>query len=67
MGYGKLDPMMRDPYIEDIHVDSPGHVYIWHSRWESLKTDVTLAVEERTMYNVSQSSWGRPSLTPTPF
>ncbi len=38
LGYGVLNLLVRDPYIEDIHVDGPGYVYIWHSRWESLKT-----------------------------
>ncbi|MEL9991339.1 MAG: type II/IV secretion system ATPase subunit [Thermoproteus sp.] len=50
LGYGKLDPLVRDPYIEDIHVDGPGRVYIWHSRWESLMTDVELTAEELDVY-----------------
>ncbi|ABL88562.1 type II secretion system protein E [Pyrobaculum islandicum DSM 4184] len=50
LGYGVLDPLMRDPYIEDVHVDGPGAVYIWHSRWESLKTDIVLTAEELDSY-----------------
>ena len=50
LGYGRLDPLVRDPFIEDIHVDGPGHVYIWHSRWESLKTDIVLTAEELDGY-----------------
>ncbi|MEM1598712.1 MAG: type II/IV secretion system ATPase subunit [Pyrobaculum sp.] len=50
LGYGKLDPLVRDPFIEDIHLDGPGHVYIWHSRWESLKTDVVLTADELEAY-----------------
>lgn len=50
LGYGKLDPLVRDPFIEDVHVDGPGHVYIWHSRWESLKTDVVLTADELEAY-----------------
>ncbi|MEZ0248586.1 MAG: type II/IV secretion system ATPase subunit [Thermoproteus sp.] len=50
LGYGKLDPLVRDPYIEDIHVDGPGRVYIWHSRWESLKTDIVLTADELESY-----------------
>ncbi|MEM0483751.1 MAG: type II/IV secretion system ATPase subunit [Pyrobaculum sp.] len=46
LGYGVLDPLVRDPYIEDIHVDGPGAVYIWHARWESLKTDISLSAED---------------------
>lgn len=50
LGYGVLDPLVRDPYIEDIHVDGPGAVYIWHSRWESLKTDITLTPDDLEGY-----------------
>ena len=47
VGYGPLDPMLSDPLIEDVHVDGPGTpVYVWHSRWESLKTVVALSDEE---------------------
>ncbi len=50
LGYGVLDPLVRDPYIEDIHVDGPGPVYIRHSRWESLKTDVVLSLDDLDGY-----------------
>jgi flagellar protein FlaI len=50
LGYGVLDPLVRDPYIEDIHMDKPGHVYIWHNRWESLKTDVVLSPDDLDGY-----------------
>jgi flagellar protein FlaI len=47
LGYGVLDPFFRDPYIEDIHVDGPGlPIYVWHSRWESLRTHVVLSPAE---------------------
>ncbi len=50
LGYGVLDPLVRDSYVEDIHVDGPGHVYVWHSRWESLKTDVVLSPDDLDGY-----------------
>jgi flagellar protein FlaI len=50
LGYGVLDPLIRDQYIEDVHVDGPGPVYIWHSRWESLKTDVVLSPDDLDGY-----------------
>ncbi len=50
LGYGVLDPLVRDPYIEDIHVDGPGHVFVWHSRWESLKTDIVLSLDDLDGY-----------------
>ncbi len=46
-GYGKLDPIMRDPYVEDVHVNGrDGRVFIWHSRYENMRTNVALTEEE---------------------
>ena len=50
LGYGVLDPLIRDQYIEDVHVDGPGAVYVWHSRWESLKTYVVLSPDDLDGY-----------------
>lgn len=50
LGYGPLDPLFRDPHIEDIHVDGPGFVYVWHNKWESLKTDLALSYEDLEVY-----------------
>jgi len=61
LGYGKLDPLFADPFIEDIHVDGPGSVWIWHARWESLRTDITLSEEELDVYVQRLSSLvGKP-------
>ncbi len=39
--YGKIDPFMRDPYIEDISCDGPGRpIYVWHRKYESIPTNV---------------------------
>ncbi len=55
-GYGPLDPLLKDPFIEDIHVDG-AHVpvYVWHSRWESLKTTIVFTHEEleRLIYRLA--------------
>jgi len=41
IGYGKIDPLMRDQLIEDISTDGIGiPVYIWHRMHESLPTNV---------------------------
>lgn len=62
LGYGALDPMMRDPLVEDIHVDGPGRVYVWHARWESLATDLVLSREEVELYAQRLSALaGRPA------
>ncbi|MGC9171056.1 MAG: type II/IV secretion system ATPase subunit [Thermoproteus sp.] len=51
LGYGPLDPLFRDPYIEDIHMDGPGlPIYVWHSRWESLRTELVLSPAEADAY-----------------
>ncbi|MCC6021436.1 MAG: Flp pilus assembly complex ATPase component TadA [Thermoproteaceae archaeon] len=50
LGYGVLDPLVRDPHVEDVHVDGPGHVHVWHSKWESLKTNIVLTLEELDTY-----------------
>lgn len=41
LGYGKLDPLMRDPMVEDISGDGVNiPVYIWHRDHESLPTNI---------------------------
>ncbi|CCC81774.1 type II/IV secretion system ATPase subunit [Thermoproteus tenax] len=51
LGYGVLDPLVRDPFVEDIHFDGPGvPIYVWHSRWESLRTDIVLDLAEADAY-----------------
>jgi flagellar protein FlaI len=42
IGYGKIDPLMRDPLIEDISTDGVNiPVYVWHRLYESLPTNIT--------------------------
>lgn len=41
LGYGKIDPLMKDPLIEDISADGVGiPIYVWHRDYESLPTNV---------------------------
>ncbi|MEM0014754.1 MAG: type II/IV secretion system ATPase subunit [Zestosphaera sp.] len=41
LGYGMLDPIFRDRYVEDISCNGPGKsVYVWHRKYESLPTNV---------------------------
>ncbi len=47
IGYGKLHVLILDPEIEDISV--PGvrkYVYVWHKRYENLRTTVTIESRE---------------------
>ncbi len=46
-GYGKVDPLIKDDYIEDININGPNRpVYVWHSRYEHLRTNITLSNDE---------------------
>ena len=41
IGYGKIDPIMKDNLIEDISVDGVDiPVYVWHREYESLPTNI---------------------------
>ena len=47
VGFGKIDPLMRDPNIEDISCDGVGKsVYIWHRNHESLETNLEFESDE---------------------
>jgi len=40
-GYGKIDPLMADPNIEDISCSGVGRpVYLWHRKYENIKTNI---------------------------
>jgi flagellar protein FlaI len=46
-GYGKIDPLMFDPYAEDISctgVNRP--IFLWHRRYENIKTNIFFRDEE---------------------
>jgi flagellar protein FlaI len=41
IGYGKIDPLMNDPLIEDISTDGVNiPIYVWHRLYESLPTNI---------------------------
>ena len=47
VGFGKIDPLMRDPNIEDISCDGVNRpVYIWHRVFESIETNVQFESDE---------------------
>jgi flagellar protein FlaI len=47
VGFGKIDPLMRDPNIEDISCDGVNKsVYIWHRAFESIETNVQFENDE---------------------
>lgn len=46
-GYGILDPIFKDRYIEDISCNGIGKpIYVWHRRYESLPTNIVFKREE---------------------
>ena len=47
VGFGKIDPLMRDPNIEDISCDGVMKpVYIWHRNYESIQTNLEFPNDE---------------------
>ena len=47
LGYGKIDPLMKDHLIEDISADGVGiPVYVWHRIYESMPTNIVFETEE---------------------
>ncbi len=47
VGFGKIDPLMRDPNIEDISCDGVNKpVYIWHRIYESIETNLQFESDE---------------------
>lgn len=47
VGFGPIDPLMRDPYIEDISCDGVGKpVYVWHREFEYIPTNIVFKNEE---------------------
>jgi flagellar protein FlaI len=47
LGYGKLDPLMHDPHVEDISCDgSDLPVFIYHEEYSDVETNVVFDAEE---------------------
>ncbi len=40
IGYGKLEPLLRDPYLEDIHVLGLGPIWVTHKIWGTMQTNL---------------------------
>ncbi len=47
VGFGRIDPLMRDPNIEDISCDGVNRpVYVWHRNYESIETNLEFENDE---------------------
>jgi flagellar protein FlaI len=47
IGFGRIDPLMFDPYVEDIScsgINKP--IYLWHRKYENIKTNVIFEDEQ---------------------
>ncbi len=47
VGYGKIDPLMYDDYVEDIScggVNKP--IFLWHRKYENIKTNIMFRDEQ---------------------
>ncbi len=46
VGYGPLEPLMRDQFIEDISCDGVKRpIYVWHQKYESMPTSIVFEDE----------------------
>jgi len=47
VGFSRIDPIMRDPNIEDISCDGVNKpVYVWHRNYESIETNIQFESDE---------------------
>ncbi|MEA2090058.1 MAG: type II/IV secretion system ATPase subunit [Thermoproteota archaeon] len=47
VGFGAIDPLMRDPNIEDISCDGVEKpVYVWHRKYESIESNLTFSSDK---------------------
>jgi len=48
VGYGKIDPLMFDPYVEDISCSGVDkHIFLWHRRYENIRTNIFFKDEQK--------------------
>jgi len=53
VGFGPLEGIMSDPNVEDLSIDGVGKdVYIWHKKYESLRSNLSFKTEKGLDDNV---------------
>ncbi len=53
LGFGKIDPLMRDPHIEDISCDGSGDpIFLYHRKYGSVKSNIEFKDEEELSFFV---------------
>ena len=46
-GFGKIDPLLSDSYVEDISCNGVNRpIYLWHRKYENIKTNLSFVDEE---------------------
>ncbi|HDM60119.1 MAG TPA: secretion system protein E [Archaeoglobus veneficus] len=51
LGFGVIDPIMNDPYIEDIHCDGYGiPIYVYHKEFGNIRSYLAFTAEELDRY-----------------
>lgn len=47
VGYGRIDPLMFDPYVEDISCSGVNkNIFLWHRRYENIRTNIFFREEQ---------------------
>ena len=55
LGYGKIDPLMKDPHIEDISCDGAGvPIFLYHRKYGSVRSNVVFYEEDELSYFVTK-------------
>ncbi|RLI61504.1 MAG: secretion system protein E [Candidatus Asgardarchaeum californiense] len=53
LGFGKIDPLMRDPNIEDISCDGAGiSIFLYHRKYGSVRSNISFKNEEELSFFV---------------
>ncbi len=48
VGYGKIDALMFDPYVEDISCSGVNkNIFLWHRRYENIRTNIFFKEEQK--------------------
>jgi flagellar protein FlaI len=55
IGFGKLDPVLRDPNIEDIHISGTRNpVFVWYTKYDLIPTNIFFSREEDLWMHVQK-------------
>lgn len=59
LGLGRVEPLMRDPHVEDVSCNGPGMpLFVAHSRHQSVRTDVAFDEAELNAFTMKLAQRG---------